>query len=298
MSSNESIDWLEEYLNFYEFSDFNNLQSIGSGSLGNVVRANWKMNNYSVVLEYADSGTLNDYLSKQFHVLDWNDKFQLALQLASAVECIHDCDIVHRNLHASNILVHQNMIKLADFGFSKKIAEESKNISKIMGVPSYVDPKELENPNYKLNKKSDVYSIGVLMCQISSGKQPFHHESFGLNSTLLTIGIINGKRETIIDGTPTEYSNLYQECWNYEPNKRPNIQKIVLILKSIISFKQNIIVSQEHKFTQSSIINWKNEETKKNYNKTYNVVENNDLDSQNNLIFLNKNVEEIEINPK
>ncbi len=53
---------------------------------------------YSLVLEYADSGTLNAYLNEHFVELDWNDKCQLALQLASAVECLHDCEIIHRDL--------------------------------------------------------------------------------------------------------------------------------------------------------------------------------------------------------
>ena len=96
---------------------------------------------------------------------------------------------------------------MADFGLSKKIAEESSNASEIFGVLPYVDPKGLENhADYKLDKKSDVYSIVVLMWQISSGYRPFHAE----NIALLTLSIINGKREKIIDGTPTEYSNLYQ----------------------------------------------------------------------------------------
>jgi serine/threonine protein kinase len=51
-----------------------------------------------LVLEYADSGTLNAYLSKHFNELNWNDKFHLALQLASAVEFLHDNDIIHRDL--------------------------------------------------------------------------------------------------------------------------------------------------------------------------------------------------------
>jgi serine/threonine protein kinase len=49
-------------------------------------------------LEYADSGTLNTYLNKYFNDLDWNDKLRLAFQLASAVECIHGCGIIHCDL--------------------------------------------------------------------------------------------------------------------------------------------------------------------------------------------------------
>jgi serine/threonine protein kinase len=56
------------------------------------------MKEYSLVLEYADSGTLNTYLNNRFDELDWNDKLRLAFQLASAVECMHCCGIIHRDL--------------------------------------------------------------------------------------------------------------------------------------------------------------------------------------------------------
>jgi serine/threonine protein kinase len=49
-------------------------------------------------LEYADSGTLNTYLSKHFNELDWSDKYYLALQLSSAVEFLHEENIIHRDL--------------------------------------------------------------------------------------------------------------------------------------------------------------------------------------------------------
>jgi len=64
------------------------------------------MKRYSFVLEYADSGTLNNYLSKHFNELDWGDKNQLALQLASAVEFIHGCDIIHRDLVIYSIFIY------------------------------------------------------------------------------------------------------------------------------------------------------------------------------------------------
>ena len=49
-------------------------------------------------MEYADSGTLNTYLNMHFNELKWNDKLRLALQLASAVECMHGLDIIHCDL--------------------------------------------------------------------------------------------------------------------------------------------------------------------------------------------------------
>ena len=56
------------------------------------------MNNYTLVLEYADSDTLGAYLKKHINELEWEDKFCLALQLADAVLCLHEYDIIHRDL--------------------------------------------------------------------------------------------------------------------------------------------------------------------------------------------------------
>lgn len=56
------------------------------------------MNKYILVLEYADNGTLDTYLNEHFNELSWNDKLSLALQLASAVSCFHDNNIIHQNL--------------------------------------------------------------------------------------------------------------------------------------------------------------------------------------------------------
>ena len=75
-----------------------------------------------------------------------------------------------------------------------------------------MDPKSFDinnSQNYKLNKKSDVYSIGVLMWQISSGHKPFYTDNVINYDVGLALAIINGKREDIINGTPVKYSKLY-----------------------------------------------------------------------------------------
>ncbi|POG61511.1 kinase-like domain-containing protein, partial [Rhizophagus irregularis DAOM 181602=DAOM 197198] len=104
-------------------------------------------------------------------------------------------------------------------------------------VIPFIDPKKLNDHSYELNKKSDVYSYGVLMWQVSSGKQPFCNHKYDGN---LSLSIVNGKREEIINNTPLEYGNLYTECWENEPDKRPDMQKVVLVLKSIVFPDQDL----------------------------------------------------------
>jgi serine/threonine protein kinase len=67
--------------------------------------------------------------------------------------------------------------------------------------------------SYKLNKKSDVYSIGVILWEISSGQPPFKDESYDAS---LAMRIIQGYREKIVsDNTPSDYSILYTGKYNF-----------------------------------------------------------------------------------
>ena len=91
------------------------------------------------------------------------------------------------------------------------------NSADVFGVVPYIDPKYLNNINnktqsYILNPKSDVYSIGVLLWQISSGHIPFYadyaeNKKYDLN---LIMDIKKGKREEMVKDTPIEYNNLYE----------------------------------------------------------------------------------------
>ncbi|GBC05765.1 hypothetical protein RclHR1_06410002 [Rhizophagus clarus] len=193
---------------------------------------------YFLVIEYADNGTLRNYLSSRFEYLTWNDKLNLALQLSNVISYLHDKEIVHRDLHSDSILVHKNTIKLAGLGLSKRIEEESFNIKSRM--ITYIDPQIFNKKRdsndriqiFSLNKNSDVYSLGILLWEISSGYLPFRNKPYNVD---LALEILNGLREKPIPNTPENYIKLYTDCWNNEPDNRLCINQVVTKLNAIIS---------------------------------------------------------------
>ena len=91
---------------------------------------------------------------------------------------------------------------------SKRIEDASKSRSDLFGVVPYIDPKKFNKRSYSLNKKSDVYSVGVLLWEISNGQPPFYKEG-ELYDASLAIQIVQGLRETTVPGTPAGYVKLY-----------------------------------------------------------------------------------------
>ncbi|EXX71619.1 Sps1p [Rhizophagus irregularis DAOM 197198w] len=180
-----------------------------------------------LVLEYANEGNLKGYLNKNFASLKWNDKIRMALDITDGLKFLHFKEIIHRDLHSKNILVNNGNLIIADFGLSKKLAEvTTDSVGNRYGVVEYIEPQCFKIINYKKDKKSDIYSLGILLWEISSGHRPFS----GYPQKLLTDHIKDGNRENPIEGTPLKYQRLYQICWDDDPKLRPDIEEVHEIL--------------------------------------------------------------------
>ncbi|RIA98212.1 kinase-like domain-containing protein [Glomus cerebriforme] len=202
---------------------------------------------YSLVLEYADGGTLEKYLWDNSENFELENQFRFAKEIAGAISWLHDEEIIHGDLHPKNILIHRlqphlHVIKLTDFGRSC-LQDYTKEFTKACGVIPYMDPKifniqENENHLYGITKKSDIYSLGVLLWQLTSCSSPFGFdeiENERLKVIALEIAIFKGRREDPVPNTIDKFVELYQKCWRHEPDERPDIRKVISELKIIES---------------------------------------------------------------
>ena len=99
---------------------------------------------------------------------------------------------------------------MAYFGLSKRIEEAPDKRPDLFdfNVIPYIDPQRFNKQKYSLNEKSDVYSVGVILWEISSGKQPFYVEGES-DDVVLATQILQGRRENPIPGTPMDYMKIY-----------------------------------------------------------------------------------------
>ncbi|KAF0521653.1 kinase-like protein [Gigaspora margarita] len=150
---------------------------------------------YGVTKEYANEGTLREYLKTNFTRLQWTDKLSIAKEIAHGLLFLHENNIIHRDLHSKNILIHEGKPKITDFGLSKQINETSKT-STAFGMPAFIEPQCLIKKGYKRDKRSDIYSFGVILWEISSGRPPF--QTFESKMELM-FHIYQGEREDPIE---------------------------------------------------------------------------------------------------
>ncbi|KAM0853780.1 hypothetical protein ACQ4PT_050849 [Festuca glaucescens] len=135
-----------------------------------------KGNERIVITEFVSNGTLREHLDGQHGlILGFSQRLEIAIDVAHGLTYLHlyaEKPIIHRDVKSSNILLTEGFrAKVADFGFARTGSSEQSEIQTgVKGTAGYVDPEYLRT-NY-LTVKSDVYSYGMLLLEILSGRRP------------------------------------------------------------------------------------------------------------------------------
>jgi serine/threonine protein kinase len=176
-----------------------------------------------MILDLADKGNLRNFLSNNFNENLWNEKIKHLYWIIDNLMKLHKLGYFHKDFHSGNILQTQ-FFYISDFGLSGP-SNKQKSDDKICGVLPYIAPEVLNKEPYIIS--SDIYSFGVIMAEISSGKPPFYNRKHDIG---LALDICNGLRPEFGKGTPEIYKKLAYKCMNANSNQRPTAKELFDII--------------------------------------------------------------------
>ncbi|MBQ4373704.1 MAG: serine/threonine protein kinase, partial [Lachnospiraceae bacterium] len=129
---------------------------------------------YYIVMEYVEGITLKTYISKKGR-LAYNELLSIAIQVGRGIEAAHNKNIIHRDIKPQNIIISkEGKVKVTDFGIARAATANTINAD-IMGSVHYSSPEQARNGYVTF--QSDIYSLGIVMYEMCTGRVPFDGET-------------------------------------------------------------------------------------------------------------------------
>uniref|UniRef100_A0A0D9XC54 non-specific serine/threonine protein kinase n=1 Tax=Leersia perrieri TaxID=77586 RepID=A0A0D9XC54_9ORYZ len=205
-----------------------------------------------LVYEYMKHGSLDVVLhdkAKATVKLDWSARKKIAIGSARGLAFLHhSCipHIIHRDMKSSNVLLDNNLDgRVSDFGMARLMnaLDTHLSVSTLAGTPGYVPPEYYQS--FRCTTKGDVYSYGVVLLELLSGKKPIDPTEFGDNNLVGWVKqmVKENRSSEIFDPTLTDRKSgeaeLYQylkiacECLDDRPNRRPTMIQVMAMFKEL-----------------------------------------------------------------
>lgn len=171
---------------------------------------------YYIVMEYVEGITLKTYIEKKGQ-LSFKESASIAIQVARGIEAAHGKNIIHRDIKPQNIMISTDgKVKVTDFGIAK--AASSNTISSdVMGSVHYASPEQARNGF--IDARSDVYSLGIVMYEMITGRVPFDGD------TTVAVAIQHLQEEIVkpsvyAPNIPVSFEGIILKCTQKTPDRR------------------------------------------------------------------------------
>ncbi|XP_071714800.1 uncharacterized protein [Rutidosis leptorrhynchoides] len=217
-----------------------------------------------LVYEYMPNGSLGDLLhSSKSGLLDWPIRYKIAVDAAEGLAYLHhDCvpPIVHRDVKSNNILLDGDYgARVADFGVAKVVDGNEKagnSMSVIAGSCGYIAPEYAYT--LRVNEKSDIYSFGVVLLELVTGKLPVDPE-FGEKDLVKWVctsldqkgldDVLDPKLDSCFKEEICKVLNVGLLCTSPLPINRPSMRRVVKMLQEIGSVNPMKFGTKDGKLT-------------------------------------------------
>ena len=193
-----------------------------------------------IVMEYVEGITLKTYIEKKGQ-LSFKEAVSIAIQVARGIEAAHNKNITHRDIKPQNIMIStEGKVKVMDFGIAR--ASSSHTISsEVMGSVHYVSPEQARNGF--VDGRSDIYSLGIVMYEMVTGRVPFDGE------TTVAVALQHLQEEMKMPSVyapelPISYEKIVLKCTQKNTDRR--YQKIAELLadlrKALVNPNEDFVI--------------------------------------------------------
>ena len=215
------------------------IANLSDNNIVNVLDVGMQDDIHYIVMEYVNGKTLKQIIREEGK-LSYEKVLDYGIQIAKALDCAHRNNIIHRDVKPQNILVtNDGVVKVTDFGIAKSPNSETiTNTSRIMGSAHYFSPEQAKG-NY-VDYRSDIYSFGVVLYEMITGRLPFDAES-PVSVALKHIQEPVVPPIIIDEKIPESLNKLILKAMEKEPIKR--YQSVKEILNDLLKIQKNAEVN-------------------------------------------------------
>ena len=186
---------------------------------------------YYIVMEYVEGITLKTYIEKKGQ-LNFKEAISIAIQVGRGIEAAHNKGIIHRDIKPQNIIIStEGKVKVTDFGIARATTSNTIHAD-VMGSVHYASPEQARN-GY-VDGKSDIYSLGIVMYEMVTGRVPFDGD------TTVAVALQHLQEEMVAPSAyapelPISLEKIILKCTMKSPDRRyATIEDLLLDLKKAL----------------------------------------------------------------